>query len=361
MKKFEYVWELKGQTLTGSKTAENEDALKAHIQELGGKLLSIMHVSEVNASPVISTPEAVQPVPVFGGPVFDSEEDIQRELRKWNWGAFFLTWIWGLGNGTWLALLSLLGPLNVPMMFLLGFKGNAWAWKHGNWRDLAHFRATQKKWAFAGLIFLGVTILFLLSAFLLFSGTAKKSEPYQVSLALAKNDAEVKHTLGTPIKEGFFVWGQSSFSPEGKKVKLAYSLAGPRDRATVYVNALLNKGPWEYQHVFVDLGKERRRINKTPGALIQEHSPDTVIYPESGVTKEDALNIAKQVFADRGWTGAFSNVEVAEDAEQGIWKVRTHGSADGRNAEIDIEQKTGRVKKAELVEETENGEAKSDF
>ena len=28
------------------------------------------------------------------------------ELTGWNWGAFFLTWIWGIGNSTFIALLA---------------------------------------------------------------------------------------------------------------------------------------------------------------------------------------------------------------------------------------------------------------
>jgi len=26
------------------------------------------------------------------------EADMPAEIRRWNWGAFFLTWIWGVGN-----------------------------------------------------------------------------------------------------------------------------------------------------------------------------------------------------------------------------------------------------------------------
>lgn len=345
MKKFEYVWELKGQTLTGSKTAENESDLRAHVQRLGGKMLSIMRVSDVDASPVISVPELSGPA-FSGGPVFDSEEDIQRELKKWNWGAFFLTWIWGLGNGTYIALLSLIGLLGIPMMFVLGFKGNAWAWKNGNWRDLAHFRQVQKRWSVAGCIFLGIAVTFLASAFLLFSSAAKNSEPYQVSMALAKNDAEVKRTLGTPMKEGFFVWGQSSFSPEGKKVKLAYSLDGPWDRATVYVKAVKDRGPWDYEYIFVDVGKEKRRINKTPGALIQDHhTPKPIEY--AGVSREEALKIAARVCAAKGWMAGFDDAEITEDPVNGVWKVRTNASVYDNNATILIDQKTGEVVKAE--------------
>ena len=32
---------------------------------------------------------------------------IPPEIDRWNWGAFLLSWIWGVGNNTFIALLSL--------------------------------------------------------------------------------------------------------------------------------------------------------------------------------------------------------------------------------------------------------------
>jgi hypothetical protein len=91
------------------------------------------------------------------------------EARGWNWGAFFLTWIWGVGNQVYLALLvflpgvaavfledSLLAliPLLVELAFMvvLGVKGSEWAWRHRAWQSVEHFRRTQRKWAWAGLV-----------------------------------------------------------------------------------------------------------------------------------------------------------------------------------------------------------------
>jgi hypothetical protein len=33
---------------------------------------------------------------------------IPAEIRLWNWGAFLLNWIWGIGNQTYIALLALI-------------------------------------------------------------------------------------------------------------------------------------------------------------------------------------------------------------------------------------------------------------
>ena len=51
--------------------------------------------------------------------------EIPRELDRWNWGAFFLNWIWGLGNSTYIALLMWVPFVNLIMIFVLGARGSA--------------------------------------------------------------------------------------------------------------------------------------------------------------------------------------------------------------------------------------------
>ncbi len=50
---------------------------------------------------------------------------IPPEIRRWNWGAFLLNWIWGIGNQTYIALLALIPGVNLVMLFVLGAKGSA--------------------------------------------------------------------------------------------------------------------------------------------------------------------------------------------------------------------------------------------
>ena len=82
---------------------------------------------------------------------YNQPAEIPRELDKWSWGAFFLNWIWGLGNGTYIALLMWVPFVNLIMIFILGARGNAWAWKNRPWRDVDHFKRVQKAWALWGL------------------------------------------------------------------------------------------------------------------------------------------------------------------------------------------------------------------
>jgi hypothetical protein len=88
---------------------------------------------------------------------------IPPEIRGWNWGAFFLNWIWGIGNSVWIALLALIPWVGFVMAFVLGAKGSEWAWAAKKWDSVEHFKRTQRTWAIAGLIIflLGVAISIL--------------------------------------------------------------------------------------------------------------------------------------------------------------------------------------------------------
>ena len=92
--------------------------------------------------------------------------DVEAELRKWNWGAFLLTWIWAIGNRVWIGLIALIPIVGLVMMFVLAIKGNRWAWEKKDWRDIEHFHSTQRKWAIAGLVLivLGIVLGFVIGA-----------------------------------------------------------------------------------------------------------------------------------------------------------------------------------------------------
>jgi hypothetical protein len=83
------------------------------------------------------------------------------ELKGWNWGAFFLSWIWGIGNNVWIALLAFI--LGIIWMIVLGIKGNEWAWQHKRWDSIEHFKRTQRTWAKwgVGLFIAGIGISIL--------------------------------------------------------------------------------------------------------------------------------------------------------------------------------------------------------
>jgi hypothetical protein len=78
---------------------------------------------------------------------------VPTEIKEWNWGAFFLTWIWGIGNRVWLALIALIPvPLvGLAMMIILGIKGSEWAWQYKRWDSIEQFRHRQCIWMYWGI------------------------------------------------------------------------------------------------------------------------------------------------------------------------------------------------------------------
>jgi hypothetical protein len=87
---------------------------------------------------------------------------VPAEIHGWNWGAFFLNWIWGIGNKTYIALLSLVPLVNFVMMFILGARGNEWAWQNRRWDSIEQFQKVQGKWTAWGfgvfLTIFGITL-----------------------------------------------------------------------------------------------------------------------------------------------------------------------------------------------------------
>lgn len=135
-------------------------------------------------------------------PANDDPALVEERLRKWNWGAFGLTWIWGVGNGVYWTLLLLipgLGWIATPIAAIfLGLKGNSFAWDAPDkeWEDIEHFRHVQRYWAIAAII---VWILVALITVVLI---------YSISYAIA-NAGEISIDAGEFIENYFekrFPW-----------------------------------------------------------------------------------------------------------------------------------------------------------
>ena len=90
--------------------------------------------------------------------------------KKFNWGAFYFTFFWGLFNKSyktlWILALCVMFPLiyvnvyfSIPYLIGLlalpiwfGIKGNTWAWQGKRYNSIEHFHSVQKKWAIAAAV-----------------------------------------------------------------------------------------------------------------------------------------------------------------------------------------------------------------
>ena len=90
-----------------------------------------------------------------------------RDVRRWNWGAFFLTWIWAFAHRlsnwgiagilSWFVPLPIIAPLGFAIY--LGVRGSELAWSARPFESVEHFRRTERVWAWWGF---GVFIAFVL-------------------------------------------------------------------------------------------------------------------------------------------------------------------------------------------------------
>jgi hypothetical protein len=89
------------------------------------------------------------------------EAAVETELRKWNWGAFLLGPIWGIGHGVFRSLLTLVPIYGIYEWIMLGRQGNRWAWEQRRWDSIESFRKTQRKWAMWGAIVSTLLVLII--------------------------------------------------------------------------------------------------------------------------------------------------------------------------------------------------------
>jgi len=176
-------------------------------------------------------------------PVRIDPKVVPAEIDRWNWGAFLLNWIWGVGNNTFIALLTLIPVFGLIMMFVLGAKGSGWAWRNGRWDSVEHFKRVQRLWAMWGvIIWLGAIALFgglIGGTFYVFS----HSEAYELGTSKLQASTEAADVLGTPISTGLPM-GSIRISGTTGRAILSFSATGSKVTGRVFLEATKQAGVW---------------------------------------------------------------------------------------------------------------------
>jgi hypothetical protein len=177
--------------------------------------------------------------------------EIPRELNRWNWGAFLLNWIWGIGNSTFIALLMFVPVVNIVMIFVLGWKGSRWAWKNRAWRDAEHFRRTQRSWAIAGVLIWALAIGGSAWAVTSVPRLMKGTEAYRMTMDAVRNDQKVRAALGAGIEDSFWVGGVVHVQGDAGEASYRIPVHGEKAGGTVFSHALKNGGKWAVTLLYV--------------------------------------------------------------------------------------------------------------
>jgi hypothetical protein len=93
--------------------------------------------------------------------------EVPREIIQWNWGAFFLNWIWGIRNKTYIAFLCIIPVIGFVLMIVLGMRGNEWAWQNKRWESVEQFQQEQKIWSKWGIRLAYVILFFGILEFIM--------------------------------------------------------------------------------------------------------------------------------------------------------------------------------------------------
>lgn len=96
-----------------------------------------------------------------------SQAEIDKELDKWNWGAFLCSWIWAAYHKIYWPLaiiivgcIPYLGQVSALVLAVyLGFTGSTKAWNSGRYANFESYKSAQKKWALAGVLLFIVGII----------------------------------------------------------------------------------------------------------------------------------------------------------------------------------------------------------
>lgn len=103
-----------------------------------------------------------------------TQADIDKALEKWNWGAFFCSWLWAVVHKIYWPLILLLlnfipyiGQVSsLCICVYLGLKGSRLAWNSAKYDDFESYKRAQRNWAIGGIIWFIVSIA--VSAFWLY-------------------------------------------------------------------------------------------------------------------------------------------------------------------------------------------------
>ena len=92
--------------------------------------------------------------------------------KGFNWGAFLMNWIWGIGHGKYITLLyfpaciiPIIGPLLISVWF--GIEGNKWGYESRNWNSIDEFNQHERLWVRVWFIMAILGIILTLKLFVI--------------------------------------------------------------------------------------------------------------------------------------------------------------------------------------------------
>ena len=166
-------------------------------------------------------------------------KDIPKELKEFNWGAFLLTFIWGIKHKAWITLLAIpliwfQMPYGINWLLLTvlqiycGIKGNEWAYQVNWWQKPSDFRKTQMKWAISAVL-IHISIPVIITVFIM--RFFKKSEKNALEYLRNTHCVETNNKLTKNLKKTFI-------TSNARADEIAESFAKNYNNAKVEANVI---------------------------------------------------------------------------------------------------------------------------
>jgi hypothetical protein len=108
------------------------------------------------------------------------------------------------------------------------------------------------------IAFVGSMVMIVFSAI-------KSTDLYKDPLARAKTHPAVIEALGSPIRDGFLVSGNTNVNAASGEGNLSIPISGPKGKGTIYVAATKLLGRWNYSGLVVEIEKTHQRIDLLRG------------------------------------------------------------------------------------------------
>lgn len=166
---------------------------------------------------------------------FTPETPDIKILGKWNWGAFLLTLFWALYHRLYFwAFLSVFPIIGFCVGIVLGFKGNAWAWKKDPLKNATVFEDQQRKWQKISCIYIsiiGAVLVLLFSTVGYRAYEVNYGQTYVSIIQALESKEELTRTIGAPLKITSFISFSEDFS--SKKDKYDFTLKGSKNEGEV--------------------------------------------------------------------------------------------------------------------------------
>jgi hypothetical protein len=111
------------------------------------------------------------------------------------------------------------------------------------------------------LSFIALIVGFVLCIVVFVFGIMKSSDVYKTALSRAQASPEVQAALGTPIKDGLVVSGNTKADGASGTADLSIPISGPKGSGTIYVIAEKKAGRWNYSTLEVEVAATKERID----------------------------------------------------------------------------------------------------